>query len=246
VERVPGNSSFTDLIRRLIHSQHNEFFVVKDSGELLGSFSLLELRQFLKDEDYLTGLVIAADLAHPPPVCLYPEDNLDLVMHHFGRFNVDELPVLESAHSKNLVGAIHRKDVIDAYNREIFKNDLAGGMHSVVTAVSKDRAIELAEGYALMEIEPPSGFSGKSLRELNIRQRYGIEVILIRTPFADENSLGNRPGIMPNGDYRIAICSLSLPDLIRQSRKQKAFCWISAFAGMTNTQTFNSHSSLAV
>lgn len=203
VERVPGNSSFTELIRRLIHSHHQEYFVIKDNGEMIGSFSLNELKQFLQDEDYLTGLVIAADLAHPPPVYLNLEDNLDLVMHNFGRFNVDELPVLENHRTKKLVGSVRRMDVIEAYNREIFKCDLAGGMHSVVTAVSKDRTIELAEGYSLKEIDPPDGFIGKSLRELNIRARYGIEVILIRKPTQDSKGLANRPGALPLPEYQI-------------------------------------------
>ncbi len=203
IERVPGNSSFTDLIRRLIHSPHNEFFVVRENNEMIGSFSIGEIKQFLKDEDYLSGVVIAADLAHPPPVALHLDDNLDLVMHHFGRFNVDELPVLESRDSNRLVGSVQRKGVIDAYNREIFKYDLAGGMHSVVTAVSKDRTIELAEGYSLVEIDPPNSFIGKTLRDLNIRSRYKVEVILIRKQQTGAHTFANRPGAMPLPDYCI-------------------------------------------
>ncbi len=203
VEKIPGNGSFTEIIRRLIQSPHQEFFVVNDRDEMIGTISTMELKQYLRDENYLRGLVIAADLATPPPVFLYLDDNLDLVMHHFGRFNVDELPVLENHHSQKLVGSVRRKEVIDAYNREIFKCDLAGGMHSVVTAVSKDRTVELAEGYSLVEIEPPDGFIGRSIRNLNIRQRYGIEVILIRKPTMDNEGFTTRPGALPMPDYVI-------------------------------------------
>ncbi|MEZ4766198.1 MAG: TrkA C-terminal domain-containing protein [Calditrichia bacterium] len=124
-------------------------------------------------------------------------------MHHFGRFNVDELPVLESRDSNRLVGSVQRKGVIDAYNREIFKYDLAGGMHSVVTAVSKERTIELAEGYSLVEIDPPNSFIGKTLRDLNIRSRYKVEVILIRKQQTGAHTFANRPGAMPLPDYCI-------------------------------------------
>ena len=65
---------------------------------------------------------------------LYPDDNLDLAMNHFGRYNVDELPVLEGRHSRRLLGSVHRQQVIEAYNREIFRRDLAGSFQGVVTA----------------------------------------------------------------------------------------------------------------
>jgi K+/H+ antiporter YhaU regulatory subunit KhtT len=203
VEKIPSNYSFTDLIRCMINSQHHEYFVVNENEELVGAISIQELKQFLKDETLLTGIVIAADMAHPPPATLYLEDNLDLVMHHFGRYNVDELPVLKSKNDRRLVGSVQRRQVIEAYNKAIFKHDLAGGVHSVVTAVSKERMVELAEGYTLMEIEPPDGFIGKTLRQLNIRARYGIEVILIRKPFSDDESIPNRPGAIPTPDYII-------------------------------------------
>jgi CIC family chloride channel protein len=203
VEKIPGNYSFTDLVRCLIRSHHHEYFVVRENDELIGTISIQELKQFLRDEDTLSGIVIAADMAHPPLATLYLEDNLDLVMHHFGRYNVDELPVLKSKNDRRLAGSVQRKQVIDAYNRAIFKYDLAGGMHSVVTAVSKERTVELAEGYSLVELDPPDGFLGKSLRQLNIRARYGIEVILIRKPFADDKGIPNRPGAIPTPEYII-------------------------------------------
>jgi CIC family chloride channel protein len=203
IECVKGNSSFTEIIRKLIASPHHEFFVTNDRQELIGTFSADEIKQFLKDETYLTGIVIAADIAHPPGAVLYPDDNLDLVMHHFGRLNIDELPVVESRENKRLIGSVLQKDVIDAYNREIFKHDLAGGMHSVVTAVSKDRTIELAEGYVMAEIEPPRSFIGKTIKQLNIRNRYKIEIILVRKAASKTGTFTSRPGALPLPDYRI-------------------------------------------
>ncbi|MCB0305790.1 MAG: chloride channel protein [Calditrichaeota bacterium] len=203
VEIVPGNYSFTELIRCMIRSHHQEYFVVDRQDKLIGSISIQDLKQFLKDEAYLASLVIAADIAHPPLARLYLDDNLDLVMHHFGRYNVDELPVLDGPKTQILVGSIQRKNVIDAYNREVFKRDLAGGMHSVVTAVSKERTVELAEGYCLVEMDPPDGFIGRSLKQLNIRARYGIEVILIRKPTQEQEGIPNRPGAIPTPEYAI-------------------------------------------
>jgi CIC family chloride channel protein len=203
VQTVTDNCPFSDLINYMINSNHQEFFVVNQKKELIGQISVVQLKEFLKDEDYLSGIVIAADIANQPTAILYKNDNLDLVMHQFGRYDIDELPVLESRANKVLIGVVRRKDVIDAYNREIFKWDLAGGFHSVITAVQKERKVELADGYSLTEIEPPDSFIGKTLREINIRANYGLEVILIKNIQEDESSISNRPGALAKPDYVI-------------------------------------------
>ncbi len=124
-------------------------------------------------------------------------------MHNFGRHNVDELPVVESKSTMRFIGTVQRKDVIDAYNREIFKTDLVGGVHSIVSAVSSERDIEISEGFKICEVDPPGSFLGRSLKEINIRARYGVEVILIRKPVENKAGIQNRPGAIPSPDYVI-------------------------------------------
>jgi CIC family chloride channel protein len=203
VETIQAHDNFNEIIKNLLRSRHQEYFIVDEGTRLLGMTSLHDIKEFLKDEEYLSGLVIAADIAQAPGAYLHENDNLDLVMHQFGRNNMDELPVIEDDSTLKLIGSVRRKDVIDAYNREIFKYDLAGGVHSVVTAVTKEREVELTEGYRLAEIDPPDGFIGKSIRDLNIRARYGVEIILIRKPVEDPHSIPGRPGAIPTPDYVI-------------------------------------------
>jgi trk system potassium uptake protein TrkA len=62
--------------------------------------------------------------------------------------------------------------------------------------------LELAEGFAIDEIVPPDLFVGRSIRELNVRPRYGVTIVAIRRPHgraADPEFLVN-----PSGDERIA------------------------------------------
>lgn len=203
VETVPANQTFSRLLQKMIHSQHEVFLVVNPARELIGIITIQNIKEFLLDQEYLSELVIAADLAEPPPAILYPSDNLDLVMHQFGKYNMDELPVVESKQSQRLIGSVRRMDVIDAYNRQIFKMDLAGGMHSILSAASDEREIEVAPGYRLVEIEPPASFYHKSIKQLNIRANYGLEVILIRNSGESSEGIPGRPGALPSPDYII-------------------------------------------
>jgi len=200
VTATPG-TSFNELISKILKSDHHEVFIVDKENRLMGVVSLDDVKEFLQDEDYLSGLVIADDVARPVPTQLYPQDNLDLVMHNFGRYNVDELPVVKSSSDSRLAGSVRRKDVIDAYNKEIFKADLVGGVHSVVSAVSNEREVELSEGYILREIDAPVSLVGKSLKASGIRSRYNVEIILIRHARETADGLPNRSGSVPTADY---------------------------------------------
>ncbi|MDT8271622.1 MAG: chloride channel protein [Desulfomonilia bacterium] len=203
IEKIPAGCSFSELIRRMIKSHHQEYFLVDASNTLQGIISLKDLKEFFREEANLSTLVIASDIAQPPAVILYPEDGIDLAMHHFGRLNVDELPVVDAQNRGHLIGTVRRMDVIEAYNQEIFRQDMVGGFHSVATAVDKSRVIELSGGYMLMELEPPDGFIDKSIASLNIRNRFGVEVILVRKPENSKGVSSARASAFPGPDYVI-------------------------------------------
>ncbi|RKY83919.1 TrkA family potassium uptake protein [candidate division KSB1 bacterium] len=40
--------------------------------------------------------------------------------------------------------------------------------------------IDIAEGYSIIEMAPPSSFEGKSIRELDIRKKYGVTILIVK------------------------------------------------------------------
>jgi trk system potassium uptake protein TrkA len=57
--------------------------------------------------------------------------------------------------------------------------------------------VPLAEGYSIVEIAPPSSLLGKSLGELDLRNRYGVQVIVVKE-LVPENVV-----LVPTADYVI-------------------------------------------
>jgi trk system potassium uptake protein TrkA len=53
------------------------------------------------------------------------------------------------------------------------------------------------QDYGIFELENPQGFAGRTLRDLDLINRYGIQVIAIRSGLED------RLSFIPKGDYRI-------------------------------------------
>lgn len=95
--------------------------------------------------------------------------------------SIEEVAVVDTKNPKRLVGTVHRQDVINARNQEVLRRDLAGSMSSTIRLVAKVRRVEVGDGYVVQEIPVPRSFVGRTLRELNFRARYGVQVIFVRT-----------------------------------------------------------------
>ena len=83
------------------------------------------------------------------------------------------------------MGIIWPKDVIERYNTEVFKRDMA---RSMVAAVSQDRTVEAvpaAEDTVVAEIPVPSLFIGRTIKDLSVRQHFGVSVLMIKQLSAD-------------------------------------------------------------
>lgn len=202
-EIIKANTSFTELLNKFVTSEHDVVLVVDNNNELRGTITLPRLKEFFLDKDIPSEFLIAADLTETNIDVLYEDDSLDLAMHQFGKKNVDELPVVKDKTSNQVIGSVRRMDIINAYNKEIFKLDLSGGMHSIMKGVHEERDIEISAGVKLVEVEPPTKYFNRSIKELNIRVLYGLEIIMIRHMVETKDGIKDRPGILPTADYII-------------------------------------------
>jgi K+/H+ antiporter YhaU regulatory subunit KhtT len=131
----------------------------------------------MNDASSLDVLLIAQDVmtaGEYPAVS--PEDSLADVMRHMGMYR-GEVPVLDDG---KLIGVIWPKDVIERYNTEIFKRDMARSMVSAVASNGKSEIVPTAQDAVVAEVAVPAAFIGKTIRELNIRQEFGVSILMIK------------------------------------------------------------------
>ena len=55
--------------------------------------------------------------------------------------------------------------------------------------------IELSEDYGILELPAPKGWVGKTLKELNVRAKLGVNIIAVES--------GKKTNVSPSADYRI-------------------------------------------
>ncbi|MCP4904922.1 MAG: chloride channel protein [bacterium] len=178
---LPAAADFKTVLDLVVQSSHCQFYVASPNGAHMGAISLLELRRLIYDQENLQHVVVAGDLvdsSHPTVT-----DNVDLsvVMQIFSSSHVDEIAVVDADDRTRLVGTVREKDVIDASNREQLRRDLAGGMHTSISAAGSGQTVELGDGYQLREIMAPPHVTGRSLRRLTLRERVGVQVLLVRS-----------------------------------------------------------------
>jgi CIC family chloride channel protein len=179
-EALPRSANLEAILDRVLESGRTEYFVLDEREELVGTIQLRELTRMLVEQDLLRNVVVAGDLMEPHPAVTTEDDDLDLVMQMFSRGVDEELPVVASDDPRRLVGSVHKRDLIHAYNQEVMRRDLAGQVSSNVLVASRGQQVELGGGYVLQEIQPPPRFFGKTIRELAIGQTWGVQVVLLR------------------------------------------------------------------
>jgi CIC family chloride channel protein len=195
---IQEETPFGKLIDLVVNSARSEFFVVQDGDHYIGTISVHMMRKVLLDSDWLKPLIIARDIADSTYPVLSPSDNLDVVMKLFGQEHIDELPVI--ADSK-LIGSVKKSDVLEEYHRELMKRDLSGSFQGALTCATRTKCVDLGDGYLMAEVDCPSHFTGKTLRDLDVRVHYGVEVILIRPA----KRAGKETAVVVSPDYRFSL-----------------------------------------
>jgi CIC family chloride channel protein len=209
-EVVPESASFEVMLDLIVRSPHTEFFVVNARGELLGSISLAELRRMLLEREYLRSVVVAGDLVVSDHARVTTDDDLDLAMQILDRENVDEVAVVEAGAPRKLAGSVHKRDVIHAWNEEVLRRDLAGGIAASALAVERVHEVELGADFVVREVAAPHSAAGRTLAALDLRARTGALVLLIRRPSAGRGAVVRVPAPadrIEDGDVLIAAGS---------------------------------------
>ncbi|MDX1648796.1 MAG: chloride channel protein [Myxococcota bacterium] len=178
---VKDSAPLDEVLELLVESDHTEFFVVDARDRLLGAMYFHELRRVLLEADHLRSVLVAGDLTERGRPTVTEEDDLDVAMQIFGTDEVEEIAVVDPDDPLRLVGSVHKRDVLAAYSQEVMRRDLAGGVSSTVAVVDRVHQVDLGGGYVVQELLAPRLFLGRSQRELDLRSKNGVQVLLVRS-----------------------------------------------------------------
>lgn len=179
--------SFKEMLELVVSSPNTQFFVVDHTNKLVGAVSLQDVRRVLLDQEYLTDLLIALDLVNTNVPRIEVTDDLASVIKVFGLYDLEEIPVVASEDKNRIIGAIQRKDIIDVYNKEIVKRNLSGEISGSVKLLEKIQHVDIIDDYVMSEVPVPRHLIGKSMKETSAREKYGIQILMVKRKVSDQN-----------------------------------------------------------
>jgi chloride channel protein, CIC family len=118
---VPLATGLADLRLYLQTAAYNELFVVTEDGRLFGSITLNDFDHEALFDHVLDDLVIAADVARRNPPMLEASDNLQDAITLMETVHEEHIPVVNNRKDRQLVGFVHEKDVMLAYNKALVR-----------------------------------------------------------------------------------------------------------------------------
>jgi CIC family chloride channel protein len=194
------------VITRFMENPGVTVFVVDHSDRLHGVITVNEIRPIMDDLEAVQQLLIARDLMRESDFPVFTrEDRLDEVMLRFGNYRF-EAPVVEDG---KLVGTIWPQDVIQRYNAEVFKRDMASSMSTTMTRSPVPYAIPGIHGMSMVEINVPAEFVGRTVAEVDVRGRFDTTILLLKRRTGDDgefiHEIPEARSVLREGDVMLVM-----------------------------------------
>jgi len=180
-DSIHVSDNFTKVVNKVIHGRGRKFPVINDNNKLVGIILTNTIKDYLFEKDTLKDLLVATDLLSPNFDKISLNDNCQTALDKMKNHDYDGLAVVESEDSNKLIGMVWRKDIQDEYNKEVERRDIASSLASKISMKGDESSVHFLEGYMVAEIQPPNNFVGHSIRELNVRAKYGVDILSIKS-----------------------------------------------------------------
>ncbi len=191
--------NFSQVVNKVIRGKDPEFPVVTRDNKIVGMISIYDIKDHLYERDSLQNLLIASDISNNYFDVVTPTDNCQTALDKMRKYDFEGLPVVESGDLKNVIGMVWRKDIQYAYQKEIEARDITSTLASSIVMKDDIPQVHFMEGYSIIELTPPKSFIGKSIRQINIRAKYGVDVLSIKI----KDNQGEKLKAIPNPGYVI-------------------------------------------
>ena len=117
-DTVLEDTPLTEILRVASYATCSYFPVLDGKRNLVGIFSLRDLRAVLTGNGSGT-LIVAADIASHPVLTVRPDDDLHTALRRFTQKNIDDIPIVDPDNKTRVIGMLSRHDVIAAYHDKV-------------------------------------------------------------------------------------------------------------------------------
>lgn len=176
-DAVLPTAGFAEIADAFMNTTHKHLYVADAKNRFRGAIRLHDFKTVYHAEHDLKFL-IAEDLLQTDFPTAAPGDRLSHILDRFLAEDCERIPVVDGGREKRLVGTISRRDILDLYNRE------ALGRRTLMSraVLGGDRADDtLLSLYRVETIPVPPAWTGRTLADLRLPERFGVTVLAVET-----------------------------------------------------------------
>ncbi len=222
VTKIKDNTPFSKLKHIVLNNHTDYLYVADETGHVKGLIYARNIERLIYGFEKPEENATAKDFYAPITFYFTPDDTLDIVLKAFESSSLNEFPVVADKYRLKLIGAVTKDNVIAAYNKEMVRRDMVDTVSGYISSAGRLRRIKMDNGQEMTEIEVPGSFIGKTLPELDLRNRNGVEVILIKQNY-DTKTKERHQVITPRPNYHFRFGdSILLIGLTENIEKVKA------------------------
>jgi CIC family chloride channel protein len=200
VPRVNTGALLGKVLSKMLNDDVQELYVTDDEGRLQGIITLNDVKAVINEAE-LEEVLTAADLMQTRFQCVTPESALLEGMNRFCASNLGELPVVQDRDSMRLVGLVTHRSIFLLYNREVLRQGTLGlkFVHASQNGGRSDY-VEIAEDHCVTVLPVTRNMAGRTLRELDLRARFHVNVISIKAHRYEHSTPDNE---VPDPDQKL-------------------------------------------
>lgn len=185
---IAPKTNLAQIVEQIQPGQRPIFMVV-DDGQLNGIIALPDLNRAFSDEA-LARVVIAHDMMTEWTQTCTPEQDLYHALELFRYAEHAVLPVVSREHPAQFLGVLARRKIFDTLVSHVSGlKEIALREHQGLLEIDEETRLEHlltpvgdAHGPQIRRLMVPLDAVGKSVRESDFRNRYGVQIVAIEQP----------------------------------------------------------------
>lgn len=198
VDTVAADLPLNGLLEKMSLTSSANIYVKDKSGKLEGVITHSSVRRYLNHHEDIPEATTAGDIMNATVEMVSADTPIHDAWRRMNEMDLEALPVVDE--NKILTGELDRSSILNQYQEILIRAESAKAVAASMKYIqthSHEKA-QVLPGFYLARINVPSMWINQTLSSLDMRHKYGIDVLLVR-----RTSKAAEKNILPTPDMKL-------------------------------------------
>jgi len=180
VDTVPETMTLQELLEKISVSSATNFYVKDENNRLSGIITHSAMRRYLNHHEAIAPDATVKDMMNRQFEIISDITPVHEILRKMIEMDLEAMPVVDD--DLKLNGEVERSAIVHQYQELLIHSESAKAVAHSMKFIQKQyhEKSEVLPGFFIARINAPSTFVNQSMRSLNVRQAYGVDILLIR------------------------------------------------------------------